>query len=87
MKRDLINLYTDEIYSKSPLRNYRTDKKVYDHINEIWSIDLADMTDYKTSINKGFRYIFAIVENFSKYLWCIPLKKTAKLFRIKFQMF
>ena len=43
-------------------------------MDEIWSSDLADMIDYKISNNKGFRYIFVIIDNFSKYLWCIPLK-------------
>ena len=32
------------------------------------------MIDYKTSNNKGFRYIFVIIDNFSKYLWAIALK-------------
>ena len=50
------------------MRNCRTDKIVYGHIDEIWSIDLADMADYKTSNNKGFRYILVIVEIFSKFL-------------------
>ena len=30
--------------------------------------------DYKTSNHKGFRYIFIVIDNFSKYLWAIPLK-------------
>ena len=32
------------------------------------------MIDYKTSNNKGFRYIFIVIDNFSKYLFAIPLK-------------
>ena len=32
------------------------------------------MIDYKNSNNKGFRYIFIIIDNFSKYLWVIALK-------------
>ena len=40
----------------------------------MWSIDLADMVDYKISNNKGFRYIFVIIDNFSKYLWAISIK-------------
>ena len=32
------------------------------------------MIDYKISNNKGFRYIFIIIDTFSKYLWGIPLK-------------
>jgi len=74
IKNDLMKIFIDEIYSKPPKRNYETNKIVYNHIDEIWSIDLADMIDYKISNNKGFRYIFIIIDNFSKYLWAIPLK-------------
>ena len=73
-KRDLIRIFVDEIYSKPPRKNYPTNKIVFNIINEIWSMDLLDFSDYKTSNNKGFRYIFLIIDNFSKYLWCIPLK-------------
>ena len=74
MKRDLTKIFVDEIYSKPPLRNYPTNKIVYNSIDEIWSIDLVDFSDYKTSNNKGFRYIFIVIDNFSKYLWAIPLR-------------
>ena len=74
MKKNLTKIFIDEIYSKPPKKNYRTNKIVYNHIDEIWSIDLANMVDYKVSNNKGFRYIFIIIDNFSKYLWAIPLK-------------
>ena len=75
IKKDLTKIFIDEIYSKPPKKNYSTNKIIYNHIDEIWSIDLADMIDYKTSNNKGFRYIFIVIDNFSKYLWAIPLKK------------
>ena len=74
MKKNLTKIFIDEIYSKPPKKNYPTNKIVYNHIDEIWSIDLADFSDYKTSNNKGFRYIFIIIDNFSKHLWCVPLK-------------
>ena len=74
MKKDLTIIIIDEIYSKQPRRHYPTNKIVYNHVDEIWSIDLADFSDYKTSNNKGFRYIFVVIDNYSKYLWCIPLK-------------
>ena len=32
------------------------------------------MIDYKNSNNKGFRYIFVIIDNYSKNLWAIPFK-------------
>ena len=74
MKKVLTKIFIDEIYSKPPRKNYETNKIVYNHIDEIWSIDLADMIDYKTSNNKGYRYIFIVIDNFSKYLWAIPLR-------------
>ena len=72
-KRDLNKIFIDEIYSKAPKKNYPSNKIIYKYIDEIWSIDLADFLDYKTSNNKGFRYVFIVIENFSKYLWAIPL--------------
>ena len=76
MKKDLTKKFIDEIYSKPPKKKYETNKIIYNHIDEMWSIDLADMIDYKTSNNKGYRYIyiFIIIDDFSKYLWAIPLK-------------
>ena len=74
VRKNLTKIFIDEIYSKPPMRNYPTNKIIYNHTDEIWSIDLADMVDYKISNNKGFRYIFIVIDNFSKYLWAIPLK-------------
>ena len=73
------------MYSKPPIKHYQTNKIVSNHIDEIWSIDLADMIDYKTSNNKGFIYIFVIIDNYSKFLWGIPLKnKNSKTIRGEF---
>ena len=74
MKKDLTKMFIDEIYSKPPIENYPTNKIVYFNIDEIWSIDLTDMSDYKISNNKSYRYIFIVIDNFSKYLWAIPLE-------------
>ena len=73
-KKDLTKIFIDEIYSKPPKKNYPTNKIVYNFVDEIWSIDLADFSVYKTLNNKGFRYIFIVIDNFSKYLWAIPLR-------------
>ena len=51
-KVDLTKKFIDEIYSSPPKKNYSTKKIVYNHVDEIWSIDLADMIDYKISNNK-----------------------------------
>ena len=55
-------------------KKYPTNKIVNNHFDEIWSINLADMIDNKFSKSKGFRYIFVIIDNFQRYLWCILLK-------------
>ena len=73
-KKDNIKTFIDEIYSKPPKKNYETNKIIYNHIDEIWSIHLADMIDYKVSNNKGYRFISTIIDNFSKYLWATLLK-------------
>ena len=41
MKKDLTKIFINEIYSKAPEKNYPTNKLLYNHIDEIWSIDLA----------------------------------------------
>ena len=74
VKRDLIKIFIDEIYSSPPRKNYSFNKIIYNHLDEMWSIDLADFSDYKNSNNRNYRYIFIIIDNFSKCLWVIPLK-------------
>ena len=64
MKRDITNIFIDEIDSEAPKKNYEINKKTSNHIDEICSVDLADMIDYKISNIKGFRYIFIIIEKF-----------------------
>ena len=59
-KKDNIKTFIDEIYNKPPMRKYPTNKIVYIHIHETWSIDLADMINYKTSNSKRYRYIHNI---------------------------
>ena len=66
INKDSIKIFVDDFYSKPPMRNYSTNRIVNNHIDEIWDIDLADMIDYKISNNKGFRYIFVIIDKESK---------------------
>ena len=75
MKKDNFEIFINEIYSTPPKKNYQTSKIIYNHIDEIWSFDLADTTDYKISNYKGFRYKIVIIDNFSKNFWTIPLEK------------
>ena len=54
MKKDIMKIFIDEIYSTPLRKSYPTNKIFYNHIDEIWSIDLADMIDYKISNNKTY---------------------------------
>ena len=74
MKKELIRNFINEIYSKPPKKKYETNKIICNHIDERWSIDLADFSYYKISNNKVIRYIFIIIDKFSKYTWTIFLK-------------
>ena len=47
INKDLIKTFVHEFYSKPPMRNYETNKIIYNHFDEIWSIDLADTVDNK----------------------------------------
>ena len=61
-------------------------KKIFvNHIDEIHSCDLVDMSKYYR-INKGHKYIFTNIDIFSKYSWAFPLKtKTIKEIKYCFQ--
>ena len=48
-REGLNQVFVDEIYNRSQVRNYPTNKLIYNHVDDIWSIDLADMVDYKIS--------------------------------------
>ena len=39
MKKDLDKTFVNETYSKPPLKNYPTNRIIYNHIDEIRSID------------------------------------------------
>ena len=44
-EKDLTKIFIDEIYSSPPRKKYPSNKKIYNHINEIWSIDSVDMIE------------------------------------------
>ena len=51
-KKDNIKTFINEIYSKPPKKNYPTNEIVYNHIDETWSINVADMVDFRLQITK-----------------------------------
>ena len=49
-------------------------RKVYSAFKDnIWAVDLAD-TQLLSRYNKGIRFLFCVIDIFSKYAWVVPLK-------------
>ena len=48
-------------------------KVVCYRLNEIWSVDLAEMQTLAAN-NTGIRYLYVAVETLSRYLWVESLK-------------
>ena len=73
-----MKIFIDEIHSTLPRKIYPTNKLIYNNIDVKWSINLADMVDYKVSNHKGYRSLFITIDVFSKHLCCIPLEKNSQ---------
>lgn len=44
------------------------------NIDDLWEMDLIDMQKYSRN-NKGHKYILAVIDCFSKFAWCVPIKQ------------
>ena len=75
MTQKNIKVIVDETYSKSPKKNYVSNKTDVYHIDDIWSFDILDFEDYGSENNRGYRYVLVIIDTLSKYCWTVPLKK------------
>ena len=53
--------------------NFTRRKVISNYIDNIWGIDLITMIKYSKQ-NKTYKYILTIINFFSKYSWCYPLK-------------
>ena len=74
-----------EELNKGVINKFERKKVIVNHINEIHSCDLVDMTKY-SRMNKGYKYIFANIDIFSKYAYAFPIKsKTIKEIKPCFQ--
>ena len=62
---------TNELH-KTIIRKFEK-RKVYSAFKDnIWGADLADM-QLLSKYNKGIRFLFCVIDIFSKYAWVVPL--------------
>ena len=59
--------------NKPSIQKFERQKIIVDHINELHSTDLVDMSQY-SKINKGYKYIFSNIDVFSKIAYAYPIK-------------
>ena len=59
--------------NKPTIQKFERQKVIVNHINEIHSSDLVDMTQY-SKMNRDYKYIFTDIDVFSKIAYAFPLK-------------
>ena len=67
MTQKTIKIFKDEIYSKAPKEIYVTNKTDVYHFDDIWSLDILDLKDYGPEINRSYRFVSLIIDNFNKF--------------------
>ena len=67
-----MKIYAEELH-KPVIRKFKKRRVLVDGIDKIWAADLVDMSTYSKQ-NKGYKYLLAVIDVFSKYGWLIPLK-------------
>ena len=86
MSQKNIKIFINEIYSKPPKKYYPTNKTDVYHIDDTWSLDILDLKDYVPENDRGYRYVLVTIDNFSKFVWTIPLKnKNAQTIKESFE--
>ena len=59
--------------NKPTINKFERKKIIVNHINEIHSTDLVDMSQY-SKMNKSYKYIFTNIDVFSKIAYAYPIK-------------
>ena len=67
------NNFTMNDLSNELINKFERQKVIINHINEIHSTDLVDMSQY-SKMNRGYKYIFTNIDVFSKISYAYPIK-------------
>ena len=69
----LQNQQLAEELHKPIIRKFKKRRVFSSFKDNIWGADLADM-QLISKFNKGIRFLFCVIDIFSKYAWVVPLK-------------
>ena len=67
-----LKIFSNEVH-KPKRKTFERRKIFVNSIDEIWAMDLASMENLADD-NEGYKFILCVIDVFSKYAWCIPLK-------------
>lgn len=59
--------------NKAVNRNFKRNHYRVFYINELWQIDLADVSAFSKD-NDGYKYLLTCIDVLTKYAWVVPLK-------------
>lgn len=66
------NILAKELHK--PVRTRFVKRRINTYgIDDLWAIDLMDMIQF-SKMNKGYKYIFVVIDTFSKILWLQEMK-------------
>ena len=72
-----MEIITKEVHK--PIRKVRKYRKVLSyHKNDIWSMDLCDMSEFQ-DVNQRYKYIITIIDLYTRYAWAKPLKSKSAI--------
>lgn len=84
-------LSAQRVYSlhKIPRKKFQRERILVYRKNELFEMDLADMTEPIAKENDGFRYIFMCIDVLSKFLYATPIqnKKPETIMRVLKDLF
>jgi len=58
---------------KPARRHYTRNRILVTYIDELWQVDLADLSNIQ-KYNNGYKYLLTCIDCFSKYAWAVPTK-------------
>ena len=76
-RKKKVSVLAEELH-KPVRRKFKRRRVLVSGIDKIWAADLADMQAF-SKLNRGIKYLLAVIDVFSKYGYLVPLKdKTGK---------